>query len=259
MSSKLVSTTRSLRYRKARRRRGLAVLEGARLVEEALAANLVIRGALVSIEAGGEGRVGEVLAALRDRSVPVETLDASEFDDIAETETPQGILAVVEQRSVELCEIGVDAGGLALVLDAVQDPGNVGSMIRSAHALGASGVVLLPGSADLWNPKVLRSAMGASFKIPVAVAGHRDFAKWCNASDLEVWAGSGTGVPLCEIEAGTVSRALVLGNEGAGLSPELRALVDREVGIPIAGDAESLNVGVAAGILMHEMLKGRTP
>lgn len=255
MSSKLVSTTRSLRYRKARRRRGLAVLEGVRLIEEALRADLVIRGALMSAEAPEGGRIGELLTTLRDRSVPVETLDTNEFDDISQTDTPQGIIAVVEQQTGELRDVRVEAGGLALVLDAVQDPGNVGSMIRSAHALGASVVVLLPGSADPWNPKVLRSAMGASFKIPVVVAGHSDFAEWRDASGMKVWVGSVAGTPVQDIGPEAGCRALVVGNEGAGLSPELKDLIDREIGIPIANDAESLNVGVAAGILMHEMLK----
>jgi TrmH family RNA methyltransferase len=256
MTSKLVSTTRNLRYRKARRRRGLAVLEGVRLVEEALAADMVFQGVLVSDDASGADRIARVLKLFEARGTPIERIPKVEFDEIAETETPQGIVAVVEQPSLSIQEIAVPADGLVLALDAVQDPGNVGSMIRTAHALGVSGVVLLPGSADLWNSKVLRAAMGASFKIPVVTSDHADFGTWCTDCNLEVWVGTMKGPPVGSLALGSKSRVLVVGNEGAGLSPELLEMVAQEVSIPIDGNSESLNVAIAAGILMYEFMKG---
>jgi TrmH family RNA methyltransferase len=145
---------------------------------------------------------------------------------------------------------------LFLVLDGVQDPGNVGSMIRTAHGLGVSAVVLLPGSADLWNSKVLRAAMGANFRIPVVASDIPQLATWCGEREIEVWAGTMEGEPVGEVDSRIGSGALVVGNEGAGLSPEVLGLVTREVRIPIVAEAESLNVAIAAGILMYELMKG---
>ena len=232
------------------------MLEGVRLVEEALLADVVIQGVLVSEDVGQGSRIHEMLAAFEALSIPVERIDKVEFDDITETDTPQGIMAVVEQPTIRLTELKLRTDGLTLVLDAVQDPGNVGSMIRTAHGLGVSAVILLPGSADLWNSKVLRAAMGANFKVPVVTSDHSEFAAWCKERELEVWAGTTEGAPIGSVDIGAGSRALVVGNEGAGLSPELLELVAHEVSIPIVGDAESLNVAIAAGILMYEFMKG---
>lgn len=257
MTSKLISTIRNLRYRKARRRRGLGVLDGVRLVEEAIDANLVIRGAVVADDADTGERIQSIIHRLESASLPLERIGRTEFDEIIQTETSQGILAVVEQTSTNVSDIEIGAGGLGLALDAVQDPGNVGTMIRSAHALGASAVFLLSGTADLWNPKVLRAAMGSSFKLPVAVADHVEFLGWKMSHEVEVVAGDVGGIPIDGFGKRSTPRVLIVSNEGAGISPEIQNVVDERIGIPIVDDAESLNVATAAGILMHELLKGR--
>lgn len=250
----LQTIVRDLHRRRAGARRGLAVLEGIRLVEEALRAGICFRGAIVSSELDRTAR-GSVLAdALRARAVPVERLDDVAFEDLADTETPQGVLAVVERRPWHLDELSVDPRGVVLVLDGVQDPGNVGTMIRTAHALGAAGTVALRGTVDPYNAKALRGAMGSTFRHPVVLTGHAEFAEWLAARGCGLWLADAGGRPFTSAPR-PARLAVAFGNEGAGLSDALRALPGDCVAVPIAEETESLNVAVAAGILLHEVLR----
>jgi RNA methyltransferase, TrmH family len=159
----LQTTIRDLRRRKARERRGLALAEGVRLVEEALAAGVPVRGAAVSPALEATSRGQTLKSALTERGVRLVEVDAAELDELSDTEQPQGIVAVIEPKEWSLADLTMDPGTVVLVLDAVQDPGNVGTMLRSALALGAAGLVALKGTAELTNPKVLRGSMGALF------------------------------------------------------------------------------------------------
>ena len=156
--------------------------------------------------------------------------------------------------ALELRRNGV--GAVVLVLDGVQDPGNVGTILRTTFALGGSGVIALKGTAELYSPKVLRGSMGALFRLPAVSADHAEFGEWAAAQGVELWVADAQGAPV-ETAAGGPSRrrpiALALGSEGAGVSPTLAALAVRRVGIPLLPGAESLNVAVAAGILLHEV------
>ena len=255
--SNLQSTVRDLQRRKARGRRGLAVLEGVRLVEEALAAGLEFKGALVSPDLARTTRGQALAAELASHAIAVEEVGSRVFADLADTDTPQGILAIVQPRAWTLAEIN---GGPLLVVDGVQDPGNVGTLIRTAHALGASASVLLRGSADPMNPKALRSAMGATFRHPVVQLDDGPFIAWASEQGLVLWASAADGVPLARaLEARPSQKeliAVIVGNEGAGIRPQLNAIAAQRVAIPLAHGAESLNVAVAAGILLYEVLRG---
>lgn len=255
MPSQLVTTVRNLHQRKGRRRRGLTVAEGVRLVEEALHAGIPIRGVLVATAFGTTERGAALLGALAGRAVPIEELSEREFRAASATDTPQGVLAVIEVPSWTLADVHAGPRAPVLVLDAVQDPGNVGTLLRTAFALGAAGVVLLRGCADLTNPKLIRAAMGASFRLPAAAAEADEFVAWCRRSEIEVWASAAEGAALTRT-AVPERLALIVGNEGAGIRPELRGLAVRQVAIPLARGAESLNVAVAAGILLHEAVRG---
>ncbi len=256
--SNLQSTVRDLQRRKARGRRGLAVVEGVRLVEEALAAGLEFKGALVSPDLARTTRGQALTAELASHAVVVEEVGARAFGALAGTETPQGILAIVQPRTWALSDI---AGGPLLVVDGVQDPGNVGTLIRTAHALGAAASLLLRGSADPMNPKALRAAMGATFRHPVVQLDDGPFIAWARDRDMTLWASAADGVPLARALDSRESRkeliAVIVGNEGAGIRPQLNAIAAQRVAIPLAGGAESLNVAVAAGILLYEVLRGR--
>src|SRR2546422_70137 len=258
--SNLQSTVRDLQRRKARGRRGLAVVEGVRLVEEALAAGLEFKGALVSPELARTTRGQALTAELASHAVAVEEVGSRTFGDLAGTDTPQGILAIVQPRTWALTDI---ATGPLLVVDGVQDPGNVGTLIRTAHALGASASLLLRGSADPMNPKALRAAMGATFRHPVVQLDDGPFIAWARERSITLWAAAADGVPLNRAIDARISRkeegqiAVIVGNEGAGIRPQLNAIAAQRVAIPLARGAESLNVAVAAGILLYEAVRGR--
>ena len=162
----LLTTIRDLARRRGRERRGLALAEGVRLVEEALAADVPVRGAAVSPALEATPRGAALKAALAARAVPLLEVSPAELDGLADTEHPQGVVAVVEPRQWSLGDVPSSPGSIVVVLDAVQDPGNVGTVLRTALGLGADGVVALKGTAELTNPKVLRGSMGAAFRLP---------------------------------------------------------------------------------------------
>ncbi|HET8835737.1 MAG TPA: RNA methyltransferase [Gemmatimonadales bacterium] len=251
----LLTTIRDLARRRGRERRGLALAEGVRLVEEALAAGVPVRGAAVSPALEGTPRGSALKSALAGSGVTLLEVPPGELDALADTEQPQGIVAVIEPPGRVLDDIPTPAGAVLLVLDAVQDPGNVGTMLRTALALGASGVVALKGTADLTNPKVLRGSMGAAFRLPAAPAGVEQFVAWARARGVEVIVTAADGTPLERWRRGPAPIALVVGNEGAGVSTGLAAVATRRVAIPLASTVESLNVAVAAGILLYEVMR----
>jgi TrmH family RNA methyltransferase len=276
---------RDLQRRKARERRGLVVAEGRRLVADALAARAKVRAVLAADDVA-EGPVAPLLAEARARGIAVEVCGRKEFQEFADTDSPSGVLAVVEWGPAALGDVRLPEGpAVVLVLDAVQDPGNVGTMIRTAFALGADLTVALDGSADLRNAKTLRAAMGAVFRHPVAHAHAAECLDFLAAQRVELWAattdgerigcgavGAGHGTSAHERAAPTSPAAdaasaaaapvpprlaLAVGNEGAGLRPELLSRAARRVAVPMRETAESLNAAVAAGILLHQVLDAR--
>src|SRR5881398_2048856 len=263
IASNLVSTVRDLQRRKARSRRGLALIEGVRLVEESLAAGLKFRGAIVAPDIARTARGSALVGELERHAIPVEEVAARTFAAVAETDTPQGILAVVEPPRWSPEDISLGRRRPALVIDGVQDPGNVGTLIRTAHALGAAGTIVLRGSADALSPKALRAAMGATFRHPVVPMDDAGFIAWARKLTVTLWAAAADGVPLHRAMAkedagrGDGPIAVIVGNEGAGIRPQLNAVAAQRVAIPLAQGAESLNVAVAAGILLYEVTRGR--
>jgi TrmH family RNA methyltransferase len=250
----LETLVRDLKLKRGRERRGLALAEGVRLVEEALAAGVQVRAALVSPALEATPRGAALAASLRQRAPKFESLGDRALAELAATEHPQGVIVVIEPKRFALDDISLGKKGVVLVLDAVQDPGNVGTMIRTAHGLGAAGVITLPGTAELTNPKVLRASMGAAFRLPAVPAPADEALGWLAKNGAEIWAADAAGsqVPVARSPSPV---ALVVGNEGAGLSPQLLKAATRRVAIPLASGAESLNVGIAAGILLYEALR----
>jgi len=258
MGSSLQTLVRDLHRRRGRERRGLALAEGVRLVEEAVDAGIRLRGVLVSpaLEATTRGRALKSLLA--ERGVTLEQVSEPELEKLADTEHPQGVLAVIEPRPWRIEDIRLAKGAVVIVLDGVQDPGNVGTILRTAHGLGAAGVVALPGTAELGNSKVVRGSMGALFRLPAITSEAEEFLAWARKSGVELWTTATEGEPVNRlIVSDRPAVALVLGNEGAGVSPALASAARRRVAIPLASGVESLNVAVAAGILLYEVLRDR--
>ena len=141
-----------------------------------------------------------------------------------------------------------------VVLDGVQDPGNAGTILRTAAALGATATLALPGTVDLWNAKVVRSSMGAQFAHPSFAVSIEELASILRREGIELWAADKGGEPV-GATAPPRKLAIAVGNEGAGLSSPVRALASRTVSLPIARGVESLNVAVATGIILYELGK----
>ena len=258
MSSSLQTLIRDLHRRRGRERRGLALAEGVRLVEEALASEVTVRGAAASPALESTTRGKALKAMLLTRGLQVEDLTDAELEGIADTEHPQGIIAVIEPKRWTLSDIRMNPGATILVLDGVQDPGNVGTMLRTALGLGAAGLVALKGTADLTNPKVIRGAMGASFRLPAVSAAPDEFVAWARLQRAQIWvadAAGETGDRLLARGGHRPAVALVVGNEGAGVGPSVEAAADRRIAVPLARGVESLNVAVAAGILLYNLRK----
>lgn len=248
---KLLSLARDLKRRKARDREGVFVVEGIRAVEELLRSSLAIRGLLVAPKLIDSARGAALVEAAKSKGLDVLDVDDKEFRSAAETESPQGIVAIAETPKRSLGALPTTGPLRLLLLDAVQDPGNVGTIIRTAAALGAAATVALPGSVDVWNAKVVRSAMGAHFHHPAFHASWEDVESFLTRTSTPMWAADAGGERLPDKAPSRL--ALVVGNEGGGLSPAVRAAAARVVSLPITSMVESLNVAVATGILLHEL------
>ncbi|HEU4990234.1 MAG: RNA methyltransferase [Gemmatimonadota bacterium] len=226
--------------------------EGVRAVEELLRSPIVPRGILVAPQLLDAPRGAALRQAIAQSGAPVEEVAARDFHTAADTDSPQGVLAIAPIPQRSLSDVAAADGLRVLVLDALQDPGNVGTILRTAAALGATATVALPGTVDLWNAKVVRSAMGALFH-------HTCLSDSWDAVDAlrvrtsaQLWVADAAGAPLGERPAPS-RLLLVVGNEGAGVSAEARARADHLVALPISPAVESLNVAVAAGILLYEL------
>lgn len=249
---KLLTVARDLRRRKARERQQLFVAEGIRAVDELLRSSLAVSGVLIGPQFDEQSRAPAMHSLIAKRSIPEQRVDFREFASAAETDSPQGILAIAEVPVWVLSELELPGKARLLVLDGVQDPGNVGTMIRTAEALGVTATYALPGTVDLWNPKVVRSGMGSHFRHPCIVGTWDELDSFRASRAFSLWGADASGVALAPADVPD-RLALIVGNEGAGLSAESRARLDRTVALPISPSVESLNVAVATGILLYEL------
>jgi len=253
MSHSLHTLVRDLKLARGRERRGLALAEGVRLIEEALSAGITIKHVLASPALEATVRGGALKAALQKAGHEVVPASEKEFGELAATEHPQGVLAVIEPPMWSLTDLEPGPRAPTLVLDAVQDPGNVGAMVRSAFALGAAGVLALPGTVEFTNPKTLRASMGGFFRLPCLGLDEAALESWVGASGIRLLVAAVGGEP--PVRTGERPLAIVVGNEGAGTRPSLDRWADGRIGIRLRPGAESLNVGVAAGILLYEVTR----
>ncbi|WP_071460329.1 TrmH family RNA methyltransferase [Bacillus massilinigeriensis] len=234
-----VKQWKKLLSRKGRETSGAFLIEGFHLVEEAVKGNAAVQEIMIS-------ETTEMPPNLDFGSVPVYTVTGEIAEMLAETETTQGIFAVCEiPKASEV------SGSTFLLVDAVQDPGNLGTMIRTADAAGVDAVIVGTGSVDIYNPKVLRSAQGSTFHLPVISENLAQTINRLSEWGIPVYGTAlENGQPYNEVELGK-KFALIVGNEGKGVDKELLSKTDRNLYIPILGSSESLNVAVAAGILLY--------
>ncbi len=245
---------RSRSFRQAER---AFVVEGAKLISVALDAGVSLEAIFAAPEAWSGVGTEAVLHRAYSSGIRVRNLADGVMERVAGTVTPQAVLAVAPFVDVEL--VALCRASLVVVCAGVRDPGNAGTVLRSAEAAGADGVVFCDGSVDLYNPKTVRASAGALFHLRLVTGGEAVEV----SSTIRSWgmrclaAVARGGTPYTQ--ANLVDPvALVLGNEASGLAPELRTAIDEEVTIPMRGRAESLNVGVAAALLCFEAARQRS-
>jgi TrmH family RNA methyltransferase len=247
-----IKLVRSLLGRaKERREANAFVVEGVRLVEEAIYSNWKFQFALYDETLNERGR--SHVEGLKSRGVEVEVVSESLMKSLSETETPQGILAVLELTQLPIPNLP----NFILIPDQIRDPGNLGTLLRSAAATGVQTVLLPPETTDAFAPKVVRAGMGAHFRLPIHVMNWEEIEQVSKSANLQVYLADMDGSPCWEMNL-RQPLALVVGGEAEGASSEARMLANQKISIPMAGSVESLNAGVAGSILMFEVVRQRS-
>ena len=235
---------------------GLFVVEGVRLTEEALAGGWRARLVLAGAQLSGRGR--KVAAGFAAQGAElIETADHV-LAALTDTETSQGILAVIEHQPLPLNPQST----FILIADGLRDPGNLGTLLRTAAAAGVQAVLLAPGTTDAFAPKVLRAGMGAHFRLPIWAYDWEQIAAFCHQTlrpPLQIaLTAAQNGAPLWQADL-RAPLAVVVGGEAEGYSPPAAAVADLTLTIPMPGQSESLNAAVAAAIVLFEVVRQRMP
>ena len=244
------------------RKAGVFMVEGIRAVDEVLqAGDWQMESLWISEELIKSDRayVQAVLKNIKEET-PVYTVAAPMFARLADTETPQGILAVVKRQSFELTQVlkNSEKAPLIVILENLQDPGNVGTILRTADSAGATAVICTRGTADIYSAKVVRSTMGSLLHLPVChVESVQAVAELLHRHNVQLLAAHLQGQCYHFEQDLKQPVAILIGNEGAGLTAEATAAADALVKIPMPGKAESLNAAMAAGILVYEAVRQR--
>lgn len=233
---------RSLKEKKAREEQKAFLVEGVRMVREALSSSFDIKVLLLRDDYHPEFDLPS--------GVPVYVLPAHVFQSVTDTKTPQGIAAVLSLKTQEA------VGPHLLALDGVQDPGNVGTIIRTADAAGFNGIIFSPDCADLYSPKVLRSTMGSIFRLGFSFPAFLpDMLNVLKKERYSVISSQLDGDPFYDRQNISSRFVLVIGNEGNGISDPVKAIATHRLRLPMRGGAESLNAAVAAGIMMYDLMR----
>ncbi|MFC4766940.1 TrmH family RNA methyltransferase [Effusibacillus consociatus] len=248
----------ALKQKKYRDQTNLFFIEGIRLVEDALESQAPLETILVLDDLIPTGRLDRIVNGTHSLGIELIEVNQAVLEHVADTKTPQGVIAIGRQyQHNKEGLIASKTNPLYLVLDNIQDPGNLGTMIRSADAVGAAGVFVGSGSVDLYNPKVIRATMGSLFHLPVIEVSLRELFPLLRQHDVTV-IGASTGAEeelyAVDLTGGT---AIVIGSEAHGISGEIRQQIDKWISLPMPGKAESLNAAIASSIILYETLRQR--
>lgn len=262
--NRTLKTCRRLGMKKYRQETGRYLIEGPNLIREALSWNVPLEFVLIRESRTGNPELRELWQLWKSRRRAGKTRWAavadSLFDGLSGTLHPQGILAAAEKPPDPPPETIFASGGNLLILDRIQDPGNIGALLRTAEAAGYSGVISLKGTGDIYEPKAVRAAAGSVFRMPVLFCETpEEVLAFCRRYGKQT-AAAVPGGDTVYWEAGLDrNTALIIGNEGNGVCAALAGAADRRVAIPMAGGTESLNAAAAAAILMYERARQKKP
>ena len=247
-----IKEIRALQSRaKIRREEKAFVVEGVRLAEEAVSTEWLPNLCLYTEEISERGK--EILSTLKEQNTPIEEVAPHVMKAASDTQTPQGILLVLPFKTLPMPE-KLD---FVLIADQVRDPGNLGTLLRSAAAAGAQAVILLEGGVDVFSPKVLRGAMGAHFELPIHTLTYDEIHALNTQNNLNLLvAAAEEGIPYTQADL-TKPLVLVVGGEAEGASSELQEKADGFIHIPMPGGGESINAGVAGAVILFEVVRQR--
>lgn len=235
---------------KERREAGAFVIEGVRLIEEAANSNCEFQFVLYDGSLSERGKLQ--VESLRLKGVDVEEVSANVMQSLSETEASQGILAVLSNFLFPI----PSSLNFILIPDQIRDPGNLGTLLRSAAATGVQAVLIPPETTDAFAPKVLRAGMGAHFKLPIHSMSWAEIYQVIKLAGLQVLIADMNGESCWEMDL-TKPVALVIGSEADGASESARKIANGKIKIPMIGEIESLNAGVAGSVLMFEVVRQR--
>lgn len=246
-----IKLIRALQSRaKERREAGAFLAEGVRLVEEAVNSNWGFQFALFDNSLSERGRLQ--VESLKLRGIDVEEVSTTIMKSLSETETPQGILAVLNESSLPI----PDSPNFILIPDQIRDPGNLGTLLRTAAAARVQAVLLPPETTNAFAPKVIRSGMGAHFRLPIHSMSWDEIDQVVKLAGLQVFLADMDGQSCWETDLHQ-PLALIIGGEADGASEHARELANQKISIPMNGNIESLNAGVAGSVLMFEVVRQR--
>jgi RNA methyltransferase, TrmH family len=248
-NSKLKLVRALLGHAKERRQEGAFVVEGVRLVEEAVQSDWGVRFVLYDNSLRERGL--RLVERLESRNVETARIESRLMQSLSETETPQGILAILELNQLPI----TNPANFLLIPDQIRDPGNLGTLIRTAAAAGVQAVLIPPETTDAFAPKVVRSGMGAHFRLPIQPTTWEEIEN--RAKNLQIYLADMEGESCWETDL-RQPLALVVGGEAEGASAEAHRLSTQKIFIPMFGSVESLNAGVAGSVLMFEVVRQRT-
>lgn len=253
----LIKEIKSLYRKRERMKNNSFIIEGIKIIEEALDYNYPIRHIIYTDQLLNVKDGMEFFQRIKDLENII-YVPNNIFKEISDTENPQGIMAIAKLQYNTMEQLKHRDKLSLLFLDGLQDPGNMGTIIRTADAFNIDGVIITPGSVDPYNPKVVRATMGSIFRVPLYYSTH-GVTELSNIKSMGVNIYSTAlegSIPISEADF-KESFVLIIGNESKGVGEELFSLSDMLIKIPMPGKAESLNAGVAASIIMYEVMKQR--
>jgi TrmH family RNA methyltransferase len=254
----LIKRMRALEQRKAREREGAFIVEGIQPVWHAVENGAAIETLVVAPELLTSAPAREMIAQQRAAGTRIVEISASVFARVATREHPSGLAAIVRARPQSLDDLAVTPTALFVALHEVGNPGNLGTIIRTVDAVGGTGVILIGDGTDPYHPSAVRASVGTLFRLPIVqVDTVADMLAWCAAQQVAVVTTSGRAPHDYWDVTYPAPCLLLFGNEGRGLPPDVVAAGDLAVRIPMHGGADSLNLSVAAGVLLYELLRQR--
>lgn len=252
-SNPRIRLARSLRQRKVREAEGLFLVEGTFHVGTAFAAGADIQDVIYVPELLDSPFAKELIAKMEGKGVACISTSADVFAGLSDKENPQGLLAIIRQSLTTLPSLAPSTSSVYVAIVSPQDPGNVGTIMRSLDAAGADALLLLDGGVDPYHPSAVRAGMGAHFWHPIVQASFPDFAGWAHSHGVHVYGSSAHATKDYGELQPQRPAVLLLGSEREGLSAEQMSICEQAVSIPMRGKVTSLNLAVAAGILLYEL------